>query len=375
MVLTVSKTWRHVTRSRYNTFFYALSTLLAYWLVSSLLSTPLHGPSPDLIKVAAVAKSFEPVIYYSENGHDQIQQLHETGLAVWDLGEGMRSTNMTSAPMIVNQLDELSDSLKVLSLEMTRFFTSVDSDVDNIINVMEWIQLELATISESSPSAISSVWSNTHTILVSMGLSTESRVMQQIFGQTYQQKTKSLLDRTFYEFLNVLETAITNELTYSLQLFTLFETIDKQFLNLQRTVIREQDQQERSETEFLGSLWTKVIGVNAGQLRKYEKNKELLHSVRERTVGNKRVLTEHNQRLLQLKSNLELLRQKLVSPLVRSTNSSTISVATQMKGLEATYSELKRSRDEQKVKVRELVYGARPKHHDAGGKPAAIEAS
>jgi hypothetical protein len=339
------------------------------------LSTPLHVPSPDLIKVAAVAKSFEPVIYYSENGHDQIQQLHETGLAVWDLGEGMRSTNMTSAPMIVNQLDELSDSLKVLSLEMTRFFTSVDSDVDNIINVMEWIQLELATISESSPGAISSVWSNTHTILVSIGLSTESRVMQQVFGQTYQQKTKSLLDRTFYEFLNVLETAITNELTFSLQLFTLFETIDKQFLNLQRTVIREQDQQERSETEFLGSLWTKVIGVNAGQLRKYEKNKELLHSVRERTVGNKRVLTEHNQRLLQLKSNLEILRQKLVSPLVRSTNSSTISVATQMKGLEATYAELKRSRDEQKIKVRELVYGARPKHHDAGVKPVAIEAS
>jgi hypothetical protein len=76
-----------------------------------------------------------------------------------------------------------------------------------------------------------------------------------------------------------------------------------------------------------------------------------------------------------LKSNLEILRQKLVSPLVRSTNSSTISVATQMKGLEATYAGLKRSRDEQKVKVRELVYGARPKHHDVGAKPVAIEAT
>lgn len=355
--------------------FYTLSTLALYWLCANLLTTPTSGPSPDLIKVAALAKSFEPVIYYSEAGHGQIEQLQETGLAVWDLGESVRSTNMTSAPIIVNQLDELSDSLKTLSLELTRFFTTVDSDVDAIILVMDWAQRELATISNSPPSTISSVWSNTHTILNSVGLGTESRVAQQIFGLTYQQRTKVTLERTFHEFISVLEDAINNELTYSIRLFGLFESIDKQFLNLQRTVIREQDQQERSETEFLGSLWTKVIGVNAGQLRKYEKNKELLHSVRERTVGNKRVLLEHNQRLLQLKSNLEILRQKLVSPLVRSTNSSTLSVEHQIQGLEATYQELKHSRDQQKVKVKELVYGARPKHIDGNGRHAAIDGS
>ena len=56
----------------------------------------------------------------------------------------------------------------------------------------------------------------------------------------------------------LLEGSINNELSHSIQLSGLFEAIDKQCLNLQRTAIREQDQQERLEGDFLSSLQTKV---------------------------------------------------------------------------------------------------------------------
>ncbi|KAF2215337.1 hypothetical protein CERZMDRAFT_35745 [Cercospora zeae-maydis SCOH1-5] len=358
MVRNVRQTVRHVTKSKYNTLFYGVMSLVLYWIMLNLLSAPVQTPSVDLIKVAQLANSFEPSIYYSENGHAQIEQLQETSVAVWDLGESVRSTNMTSAPQIVNQLDSLADSFKELAREMTSFFTSVDSDIDAILIVMEWAQRELSTISSEPPSALSSVWSNARSLLSRVGIDTDSKFMQELLGMTYQQRAKATLERTFYEFLGVLEESINNELTHSTALFQLFEAVDKQFLNLQRTVVREQDQQERMENDFLGSLWTKVIGVNASKLRKYEKNKNLLHSVRERTVRNKHVLVDHNQRLEQLKSNLEVLRRRLVSPLVRSSNSSTITIDDQIKGLETTYQQLKGSRDVQKRKMMEMVYGA-----------------
>jgi hypothetical protein len=80
--------------------------------------------------------------------------------------------------------------------------------------------------------------------------------------------------------------------------------------------------------------------------------------VRDRTVRNKYVLVDHNQRLLQLKSNLEILRRKLVSPLVRSENGSTLSIEEQVRGLEGTYSLLKSTREVQKRKMMEIVYGS-----------------
>jgi len=348
----------NATKSRSNFLFYTVATLFFYWLASNLLSTPSNTPSPDLVKVAGLAKSFEPVIFYSEHGHAQIEELHDTGVAVWDLGESVRSTNMTSGPIIVHQLDDLSDSMKTLAIEMTRFFASVDADVDSILLVMEWAQRELTTIATTPPSTISSVWSNAHGLLTRVGVIKDNQLMRDIFGHTHAQRTKATLDRTFHEFLGVLEESINNELSHSIQLFGLFEAIDKQFLNLQRTVIREQDQQERLEGDFLSSLWTKVIGVNASLLRKYQKNKDLLASVRDRTVRNKYVLVDHNQRLLQLKSNLEILRRKLVSPLVRSENGSTLSIEEQVRGLEGTYSLLKSTREVQKRKMMEIVYGS-----------------
>ncbi|KAK3054205.1 hypothetical protein LTR09_004983 [Extremus antarcticus] len=360
-VLYIRKAIHHTTRSKYHLLLYSIASLLTYWLLANLLTTPPSGPVPDLIKVAGLAKSFEPVIYYSEAGHEQIGELQDTGVAVWDLGESVRNTNMTSAPIIVAQLEGLSESFKDLSIEMTSFFAGLDADVDAILLVMEWAQRELVKLSQTPSSTIGSVWSNAHTLLSTLGLvSPDSRIMKELLGQTLQQQTRSTLERTFNEFLNVMEESINNELQYSIRLFGFFEAIDKQFLNLHRTVIREQDAQERIETDFLSSMWTKVVGVNASLLRKYEKNKSLLQSVRDRTVRNKHVLLDHNQRLRQMKSALEVLRQRLVSPMVRnSVNASTLSVEEQIRGLEATYGQLRATREGQKKSKMEVMWGVR----------------
>jgi hypothetical protein len=120
----------NMTKSWYS-FFTSMSVILISFLALRTLFQPgIPPPVPDLVKVAGLAKAFEPLIFYSENGVQQIGDLQATGVAVWDLGESVRSTNMTSAPIIVKELDDLSDSLKTLAIELTRFFANVDGDVD-----------------------------------------------------------------------------------------------------------------------------------------------------------------------------------------------------------------------------------------------------
>jgi hypothetical protein len=119
-----------ITRSWTSLISSMLVALFSIFVLRSLFQPGQAPPVPDLVKVAGLAKAFEPLIYYSENGVQQIGDLQATGVAVWDLGESVRSTNMTSAPIIVKELDDLSDSLKTLAIELTRFFANVDGDVD-----------------------------------------------------------------------------------------------------------------------------------------------------------------------------------------------------------------------------------------------------
>lgn len=119
----MTRSWSSLTSS-------LLVGLLSFMAFKILFSPSTPTPSPDLVKVAGLARAFEPLIYYSENGINQIGDLEATGIAVWDLSESVRSTNMTSAPIIVKELDELGQSLKTLAYELTRFFASVDGDVD-----------------------------------------------------------------------------------------------------------------------------------------------------------------------------------------------------------------------------------------------------
>jgi len=178
-----------------------------------------------------------------------------------------------------------------------------------------------------------------------------------IFGPTSGQRTRATLQRTFTEFLSVLEEAISSELQHSLALFALFESIDRQFLNLARTVIRETSAQESAQDDLLSSLWTKILGPSSSTLYKFEKNKQLLSSIRKKTVLNKSILTEHNQKLLLLKSNLETLRRKLVSPLLRG-NGSTLGVEEQIRGLEEVGGYLGGVRERQRGKLMEMLYGS-----------------
>lgn len=356
----------HVSKSWSNLSYSLMCLALAYTLIRLLTHAPISRPVPDLVKVAGLARSFEPMIFYSEHGVAQISDLQETGVAVWDLGESVRFANMTSAPLIVAELDELSESLKTLSVELTRFFANVDGDIDGILIVMEWAKRELSAVSALPMTSLSTAFANVHALLSHLGVlenrqtglpTTLGTLVADLFGSSPSQRTQQTLHRTFHEFLSVLEESINSELTYSTSLFSLFESIDRQFLNLQRTVIRESDTQERLEGEFLSSMWVRIMGANASMLRKYEKNKVLLSSVRARTTSNKSLLVEHNGKLVALKGNLESLRRKLVSPLVRREDGSTIGVEEQVRGLEATYSHLRGVREKQKGRVLEVLYG------------------
>jgi hypothetical protein len=122
--------FNHATSSWTALFTYGFLGLLSMLALRSVFQPGLPAPVPDLVKVAGLAKAFEPLIFYSENGIQQVGDLQATGVAVWDLGESVRSTNMTSAPIIVKELDDLSESLKTLAVELTRFFANVDGDVD-----------------------------------------------------------------------------------------------------------------------------------------------------------------------------------------------------------------------------------------------------
>ncbi|ORY62497.1 uncharacterized protein BCR38DRAFT_486766 [Pseudomassariella vexata] len=355
-----------VTKSWANIVLATLVAIFSITLVRSLFSPASQRPVPDLIKVAGLARSFEPLIYYSENGVSQVGDLQATGVAVWDLGESVRSSNMTSAPIIVKSLDELSDSLKLLALELTTFFANVDGDIDGILIVMDWARRELGQLQNIPSHSLSTAFSNIHNFLSDAGLLENpntgvptrlGKIATGFFGMSHPQRTRATLERTFREFLNVLEESISSELEHSLRLFGIFETIDRQFLNLARTVIRESSAQEDKHADLLSSLWTRILGPKASEVKKYERNRQLLLNVREKTVRNKGVLVEHNGKLLSLKANLDSLRRKLVSPLVRSVNSSTLTLEEQVKGLEDVGTYLEGVRSRQKGKLMEMLYG------------------
>ncbi|KAJ2906482.1 hypothetical protein MKZ38_001463 [Zalerion maritima] len=357
--------FRAVTKSWTSLFFSAMVALLSISFTRSLFQPAIPRPVPDLVKVAGIARSFEPLIYFSENGVSQVNELQATGVAVWDLGESVRTSNMTSAPIIVKELDGLSESLNTLAVELTKFFANVDGDIDAILIVMDWARRELSNLQAQPAAGLSSAFDNIHNILSSAGVLEDGtgnptrlgQLTTVIFGLSHPQQTRQTLTRTFHEFLSVLEEAVSNELQHSLALFALFESIDRQFLNLGRTVVRESSYQESRHSDLLSSLWTRILGAKASEVHKYERNKLLLQNVRERTVSNKGILVEHHHRLQTLKANLESLRRKLVSPLVRSENSSTLTIEEQIRGLEGVGEYLEGVRQRQKGKLMEILYG------------------
>lgn len=125
---------RHHYTTLTRTWLSTLTTLLVAFIslsiFRSLLQPAAPRPAGDLVKVAGLARSFEPLIYYSEHAVSQVHDLQATSVAVWDLGESVRTSDMRDAPSIIADLDALSDTMKTLSIEMTKFFARVDGDID-----------------------------------------------------------------------------------------------------------------------------------------------------------------------------------------------------------------------------------------------------
>lgn len=115
------------TRSRRNTLVTILMLLFS-WLIVQPWNTSLI---PDVANVVNMAKQFEPLMYASENVIPRSRELADASIAVQDLGESVRATNMSASTAIIDQLDDLGDSLKMLSEKITSFFTNVDGDMDS----------------------------------------------------------------------------------------------------------------------------------------------------------------------------------------------------------------------------------------------------
>jgi hypothetical protein len=125
----MTRSWTHVLSS-------VVIGIVSMALIRNVLFSagPNEVPVPDLVKVAGLARAFEPLIHYSENGVAQVGDLQATSVAVWDLSESVRGSNLSSAPIIVKELDELSESLKTLAIELTKFFANVDGDIDGYVH-------------------------------------------------------------------------------------------------------------------------------------------------------------------------------------------------------------------------------------------------
>lgn len=222
--------------------------------------------------------------------------------------------------------------------------------------------------SRPPPSTISAAYDNIHNLLSQAHILEDSHgsptvlgsIAAHAFGPSNPQREQRMVQRLFTEFLTVLEDSVESELRHSVSLFALFEVVDAHFLNLARTVAREDEAQEEMHADLLASMWTRILGSNAAGLRKFEKNRLLLRDVRDKTVRNKAFLVEHNAKLLTLKASLEGLRKKLVSPLLRAVNSSTLTLDDQIRGLADVSEHLASVRRQQRAKVWEALFATDP---------------
>ncbi|KAL6709044.1 hypothetical protein ACN47E_002171 [Coniothyrium glycines] len=359
-ISTFASGTRFFTRSRWNVIFTIITIVFSWLLVQPWTASLI----PDVANVANMAKQFEPLLYASENVIPRSRELAEASIAVQDLGESVRATNMSSSPVIINQLDDLADSLKVLSEQMTSFFTNVDGDMDSVLITMEWAKRELQSIQGPSIGIIDTVIDNVHGGLGKIGLLEQTdgsptavgRVIRGVLGHTTSQRSKATLQRTFDYLLSTLEENISNELSRADNLNQLFESVDRQFQNLHRSVAKEEDSLATRKDEFLASMWRNTI-TNKMKIKKYEKNLQLLKDVRASTLTNKSELKSHIQIIRSVKDQLDKARKNLISPLIRRAQSNSFGIDQQLQDLAGTYGFLKGLRDGQKKKVLMQLWG------------------
>ena len=132
---------------------------------------------------------------------------------------------------------------------------------------MEWAKRELQSIQGPKIGMIDTVIDNVHGGLSKIGLLERNdgsptaigHVVNDILGHTTQQRSKATLQRTFDYLLSTLEENIANELARADVLFQLFESVDRQFHNLHRSVAKEEDSLANRKDEFLASMWRQTI--------------------------------------------------------------------------------------------------------------------
>jgi hypothetical protein len=227
---------------------------------------------------------------------------------------------------------------------------------------MEWAKRELQSIQGPKIGILDRAIGNIHGGLSKVGLleskgeaTALGRVVNDVLGHTTQQRSKATLQRTFDYLLSTLEESIHNELTRADVLFQLFESVDRQFHNLHRSVAKEEDSLSTRKDEFLASMWRNTIN-NKLKIKKYEKNLKLLKDVRASTLANKLELKDNIQIIHSVKDQLDKARKNLISPLIRSAQSNSFGVEQQLSDLSGTYIFLNGVRDTQKRKVREQLY-------------------
>ncbi|CAN9177771.1 hypothetical protein CUC08_Gglean003673 [Alternaria sp. MG1] len=372
-ISTVASGLHIFTRSRANVIFTVATIFLSYLLLQPWQASLI----PDVANVANMAKQFEPLLYASESVIPRSRELADASIAVQDLGESVRATNMSASSVIIDQLDDLGDSLKILSEKITSFFTNVDGDMDSILITMEWAKRELQSIQGPKIGMIDTVIDNVHGGLSKIGLLERNdgsptaigHVVNDILGHTTQQRSKATLQRTFDYLLSTLEENIQHELERADVLFQLFESVDRQFHNLHRSVAKEEDSLANRKDEFLASMWRQTIN-NKMKIKKYEKNLKLLKDVRASTLINKSELKVHIQIIHSVRDQLDKARKNLISPLIRAAQSNSFGIDQQLSDLTGTYSFLKTLRDDQKKKVRQQMWGEPKKRIaiTAGGK-------
>ncbi|PSN73532.1 hypothetical protein BS50DRAFT_483197 [Corynespora cassiicola Philippines] len=361
-ISSVANGFQMFTRSRANLVCTVVAIVFS-WVLIQPWSTSLI---PDVANVASMAKQFEPLMYASENVIPRSRELAEASIAVQDLGESVRATNMSASTVIIDQLDDLGDSLKVLSEKITSFFTHVDGDMDSILITMEWAKRELQSIHGPKVGMIDTVMGNIHGGLNKIGVLERNgeptalgSFVNDVMGHTTQQRSKATLQRTFDYLLSTLEENISSELQRADVLFQLFESVDRQFHNLHRSVAKEEDSLATKKDEFLASMWRKTIN-NKMKIKKYERNLKLLKEVRASTLTNKSELKSHIQIIHSVKDQLDKARKNLISPLIRRAQSNSFGLEQQLNDLSGTYGFLKGLRETQKHKVLQQLW-AEPK--------------
>lgn len=231
---------------------------------------------------------------------------------------------------------------------------------------MEWAKRELQSIHGPKVGMIDTVMGNIHGGLNKIGVLERNgeptalgSFVNDVMGHTTQQRSKATLQRTFDYLLSTLEENISSELQRADVLFQLFESVDRQFHNLHRSVAKEEDSLATKKDEFLASMWRKTIN-NKMKIKKYERNLKLLKEVRASTLTNKSELKSHIQIIHSVKDQLDKARKNLISPLIRRAQSNSFGLEQQLNDLSGTYGFLKGLRETQKHKVLQQLW-AEPK--------------